>query len=98
MFLSFHFSHFSVNWCVELISRELGSEPSLHAPLPPLSLSSVHWSRGGRRVQQAMLVWLMAAASHGSRLSLMVLQVSSRDWGPVLGTDIDRMESGTSDI
>ena len=45
-----------------------------------------------------MLVWLMAAASHVSRLSLMVLQVSSRDWGPVLGTDIDRMESGTSDI
>ena len=40
-----------------------------------------------------MLVWLMAAASHVSRLSLMVLQVSSRDWGPVLGTDMDRMDS-----
>ena len=57
---------------------------------------TLHCSRGGRRVQQAMLVWLvvvLVVASHTSRLSLMVLQVSSRDWGPVLGTDIDRMES-----
>ena len=47
-----------------------------------------------------MLAWLLLEvlllASPLSRVSLMVLQVSRRDWGPVLGTDIDRMESAKS--
>lgn len=42
------------------------------------------------RVQQFVLNLSRLAVS---RLSLTVLQVSSRDWGPVLGTDIDRIDS-----
>ena len=72
----------------------LGRELTGLAPLPS-ALFSVHWSRGGRSVQQAMLAWVVVVAtSQLSRVSLMVLQVSSRDWGPVLGTDIERIESG----
>ena len=44
------------------------------------------------RVQQLVLNLSRLAVS---RLSLTVLQVSSRDVGPVLGTDIDRIDSAT---
>ena len=42
------------------------------------------------RVQQLVLNLSKLAVS---RLSLSVLQVSRRDCGPVLGTDIDRIDS-----
>ena len=46
---------------------------------------------GAVRVQQEVSVLL--SVLNVSAVSLRVLQVSSRDCGPVLGTDIDRMES-----
>ena len=45
-----------------------------------------------------LVVWLVVATSEISRVSLRVLQVSNRDWGPVLGTDIERMESAKSTL
>ena len=50
-------------------------------------------SRGGSRVQHAVFTVLTCCSVMQSRVSLRVLQVSRRDWGPVLGTDMDRMDS-----
>ena len=47
-------------------------------------------------VVEVVVVEVEVVTSQLSRVSLMVLQVSRRDWGPVLGTDIDRMESAKS--
>ena len=48
---------------------------------------------GGRRVQQEVFTVLTCCSVMQSRVSLRVLEVSRRDWGPVLGTDMDRMDS-----